>query len=147
MRLEHKWQHLTKAIWAGGLALLLAGCATFGNMEKGLNAMIGQPFQVALDTLGYPQGQMQVGSDTVYGWGRKFSMSMPRYNSANTYGQVGGTPYSATTGYTTYSNVEYSCDIKIIVDQDNIIKTWEFDGNIGGCDAYSKRLKPRKQSN
>ena len=124
--------------------LALTGCATFSTMETGLNSMIGQPLSVAIDRLGYPGGQMEVGNDRVYAWGRSFSMNMPQYNTAQTTGQVGNTGFSATTGYTSYTNVNYNCNIKIVTDSVGIIKNWEFDGNIGGCEAYSKRLKIKK---
>ncbi|KEO91528.1 hypothetical protein EH31_02335 [Erythrobacter longus] len=122
-------------------ALSLAGCATFSNMETGLNTLMGQPLQAAIDTLGYPQGQMHVGEDTVYGWGREFTVNMPQYQTSNTYGQVGGTSFSANTGTTTYVPTNYNCNVRIAVGPDNRIKNWEFDGNIGGCEAYSSRLK------
>jgi hypothetical protein len=122
-------------------AFALSGCTTFSHMETGLNSLMGQPLQAAIDTLGYPKGQMKVGDDTVYGWGREFSMNMPQYQTSNTYGQVGGTGFSATTGTTTYVPTNYNCNIRIAVGPDNLIKDWEFDGNIGGCEAYSERLE------
>ncbi len=133
-----------KSLIAVTAVLSVGGCSTFSNMETGLNTLIGQPLDAAIARIGYPSGQMQVGNDTVYAWGRQFSMNMPRYNQATTTGRVGGTGFSATTGYTSYDNVTYECNVKIITDERGIIKTWEFDGNIGGCDAYSKRLKISK---
>ena len=123
---------------------LLGACSTFSNMETGLNTMVGQNYTAAFGKLGYPSGQMTFGEDTVYAWGRSFSMNMPRYNQTQTTGQVGGTSFSASTGYTSYSTVDYQCNVKIVVDRNGTIKNWEFDGNIGGCDAYSKRLKVPK---
>ena len=121
----------------------LAACATFGNMEKGLNQLMSQPFEAAIDTLGYPKGQMQIGEHTVYAWGRSFEMSMPTTSTSNTTGYVGYKPFNATTNTTSWQTAEYSCDIRVVVGPDNIIKNWEFDGNIGGCEAYPKRLKPK----
>ena len=127
-----------------GATLLISACTTFSNLETGLAALVGQPFQAAIDKIGYPAGQMKVGDDTVYAWGRNFSMSMPTYNSAQTTGTVGSTPYTANTGYTSYQSVNYQCDVKIIVGPDNVIKSWQYDGNMGGCDAYASALKVRK---
>jgi hypothetical protein len=126
--------------WFLACVLALGGCTTFSNMENGLNALMGQPIQNAFDHLGYPSGQMQVGQDTVYGWGRSFVMSMPTSSTAQTTGYVGSTPYSANTNVTTWAPAQYSCDIKIIAGPDGRIKDWQFDGNMGGCEAYAKPL-------
>lgn len=87
---------------------------------------------------------MQVGEDTVYGWGRNFTMNMPQYRTATTTGYVGATPYSATTGTWGSVAAQYQCDIKIAVGPNNVIKTWQYDGNIGGCSAYASALKIKK---
>ena len=136
-----RYKHNMRAALILFSAMALSACATFSNMETGLNALIGQHINTVFARIGYPQGQMQIGNETVYAWGRSFSVNMPQYNQANTTGRIGSTPYSATTGYTTYNNVEYQCNIKVIVGPDQIVRTWEFDGNIGGCDTYSRRLK------
>jgi hypothetical protein len=105
---------------------------------------VGQPFDLAIAKLGYPAGQMKVGDDTVYGWGRNFTMNMPQYRTATTNGYVGSTAYTGTTGYMASVPVQYQCDIKIAVGPDNIIKSWQYDGNIGGCGAYASALKVKK---
>lgn len=129
---------------AVGAVLVLAGCATFSTMETGLQALVGQPFDAAISRLGYPSGQMKVGEDTVYGWGRSFTMNMPQYNTATTTGYVGATPISGTTGYMSSVPMQFQCDIKIAVGPDNIIKSWQYDGNVGGCGAYAKALRVKK---
>lgn len=121
-------------------ALTLGGCATFSNIENGLSSLVGKPVQVAFNSLGYPSGQMKIGDDTVYGWGRNFSVSMPTTATAHTAGYVGSTPYSGNTTATTWTPTQYSCDIKIIAGPDGIIKNWQYDGNVGGCAAYAKPL-------
>jgi hypothetical protein len=129
---------------AASAAFALAGCATISTMETGLQALVGQPFDAAIARLGYPSGQMQVGEDTVYGWGRSFMMSMPQYHTANTTGYIGSTSYSGTTGYMSSVPMQFQCDIKIAVGSDNIIKSWQYDGNAGGCGAYAGALKVKK---
>ncbi|WP_157668145.1 hypothetical protein [Croceicoccus marinus] len=126
--------------WIFPAALLLGGCTTFSNMENGLNVLMGQPIQVAFDNLGYPSGQMKVGDDTVYGWGRNFTMNMPTTSTAQTFGTVGTTPYSGTTTATSWTPTQYSCDVKIIAGPDGIIKDWQYNGNMGGCEAFAKPL-------
>jgi hypothetical protein len=121
----------------------LGGCSTFSNIEKGLTALEGRPIQAAFDRLGYPDGQMMVGSETVYTWGRSFTMNMPQYQTATTTGNVGSVPYSANTGYSTTVPMQMQCSIKVVADAAGNIKTWQYDGNMGGCSAYSSALKPR----
>lgn len=51
------------------LTLLLCGCATLGDFSAGMNALIGQPQQVAFQRLGYPDRQETVAGRTVYYYG------------------------------------------------------------------------------
>lgn len=134
---------MRKLVLAVLAAASLTGCATFKNIETGLAALEGQPVQAAFDRLGYPDGQMNVGADTVYVWGRSFMMNMPQYNTATTYGTVGTTPYTANTGVMTSVPMQMQCSIKIAAGPDGVIKTWQYNGNVGGCSAYSSALKVR----
>ena len=45
-----------------------SGCASFGQMEDGLNSLMGRNEQDAFSVLGYPSGKQQFGGDTVYIW-------------------------------------------------------------------------------
>ena len=123
------------------LGVVVAGCTTFSDMENGLNYLMGQPVQVAFENLGYPSGSYQIGDDTVYGWGRSFTMNMPTTSTTSVTGTVGTTPYSGYGTTTSYAPVNYACNVKIIAGADGVIKNWEYDGNAGGCGAYSARLK------
>ena len=133
-----------RKLLAVAATLSLVGCTTFSTMETGLQALVGQPFDAAVARLGYPSGQMQVGGDTVYGWGRSFMMNMPQYQTSTTTGYVGSTPYSGTTGTWGSVAMQYQCDIKIAVGPDNVIKSYQYVGNIGGCGAYASALKVKK---
>jgi hypothetical protein len=126
-----------------GLAVTLvtiSGCATFGQLEEGLNALVGRNEREAFNALGYPNGKQQFGDDTVYVWGRSSSGTLFIPQTSQTTGYVGTTPVYGTTTTTQAIPVNYSCTIKIIVGADSVIRTWEYDGNLGGCSGYIQRV-------
>jgi hypothetical protein len=126
----------------------LSGCATFGQMEKGLNALLGKNIQTAFNVLGYPNGKQVFGNDTVYFWqvNHGGSLILPQLNT--TYGTIGTTPVYGTSTSTQIVPIHYNCLIKIITDQYDIIKRWEYRGNIAGCEGYINRLNSYyKQTN
>lgn len=122
------------------LCLGLVGCATFGQMQRGLNALQGRNVQTAFDVLGYPSGKQEFGSDTVYYWQVNSSGTILLPQTSTTSGYVGMTPVYGSTTYNQVVPVNYNCLIKLITDEKGIIKTWEYNGNYGGCASYIKRL-------
>ena len=66
--------------------------------------------------------------------------------TTNTYGTVstldGGFGTYSGTG-TTYvkQNFNYNCTIRLITSENDVVETWDNDGNIGGCERYAKTLK------
>ena len=120
--------------------LVLAGCATFGGMEDNLNGLVGRPEREAFKALGYPNSKQNFGNETVYVWGRSSSGTYYVPQTTSTTGYVGSTPVYGTTTYNQPVAYNYNCTIRVIVDQQNYIKTWEYDGNLGGCAAYMQRL-------
>jgi hypothetical protein len=51
------------------VSLLLTGCVTLGDFSSGMNALIGQPADVAFRKLGYPDRQEAIAGRTVYYYG------------------------------------------------------------------------------
>lgn len=121
--------------------LVLTGCATFSNLEDGLNGLVGRPEREAFRALGYPNTKEEFGNETVYVWGRRSSGTYYVPQTSTTTGYVGTKPVYGTTTYNQPMSYDYNCTIKVIVDADRYIKTWEYDGNLGGCSAYIQRLK------
>lgn len=74
------------------LCLWLCGCATFGQMERGLNSLQGQNIQTAFDVLGYPSGKQEFGSDMVYYWQVNSTGAVLLPQTSTTSGYVGMTP-------------------------------------------------------
>jgi len=122
------------------LALFLAGCATFGQMQRGLNALTGQNIQTAFDVFGYPSGKQEFGNDVVYYWQTSSSGVIPVPMTATTLNNNLGTfPSYSTTTYNQLVPVSYDCLIKLITDETGTIRTWEYEGNYG-CVGYIHRL-------
>jgi hypothetical protein len=122
-------------------ALLLGACTTFSDIEQGLGSLEGRKIESAFSALGYPDATLQVGRDTAYVWGNRQSFNLAVPTSQTTYGNVAGTPFSATTYGTSYQQVNYQCDIKIVASPSGVIKAWDYFGNIGGCARYATQLR------
>jgi len=109
-------------------------------MENGLNALSGKDIRTAFNVLGYPSGKQEFGSNTVYFWSgsRVGEMYLPQ--TSTTYGTIGTTPFYGTTTSGQIVPVNYSCLIKLITNQNGMIISWEYEGNIGGCAYYIQNL-------
>lgn len=132
--------HAVKRLLGGWLiAITLAGCATFGQLEAGLSSLVGRPQAEAVNALGYPDGRQEFGADTIYIWGRSQNTTMFLPQTQTTTGTVGMTPIYATSTSMQAIPLNYNCTIKIIV-ADGIIKSWDYAGNLGGCSPYIRRI-------
>lgn len=128
------------------IVIFLAGCATFGQMEDGLRSLMGKPDREAFSVLGYPSAKQEFGNDTVYSWYVSQSGSLFIPQTSTTTGYVGRTPVYGTTSYTQVIPVNYNCQIKLVADKGGILKSWEYNGNIGGCAQYIRRLNTYAES-
>lgn len=122
-------------------AVALSGCATFGQLEDGLNALVGRHEKEAFSALGYPNSKQEFSGDTVYYWGESRNSAVFMPQTATTTGYVGRTPVFGTTTSSQLVPVSYNCTIKLVVGEDKVIKDWEFSGNLAGCEPYIKRVK------
>ncbi|WP_232037694.1 hypothetical protein [Serratia rubidaea] len=120
--------------------LLLTGCVTFGQMDNGLDSLVGKNKDVAFRVLGYPGQVQDFDGDKVYTWANSTSGVAMYSAPQTTYGNVGGTSFYGTTTQTNAVPVEYSCKIQIITGGDGVIKDYNYDGSIGGCESYIHRL-------
>lgn len=122
-------------------AVALSGCATFGQLEDGLNALVGRHEKEAFSALGYPNSKQEFSGDTVYYWGESRNSAVFMPQTATTTGYVGRTPVFGTTTSSQLVPVSYNCTIKLVVGEGKVIKDWEFSGNLAGCEPYIKRVK------
>lgn len=132
---------MKKIIYLLFLSILVNGCATFGEMEEGLDALKGKEPRVAFDVLGYPSGKQQFGSDTVYFWTVNESGVVLLPQTSDVYATVGNKPVYGTVTSTQAVPVHHNCHIKLIADPSDRITKWEYEGNMGGCERYIRRLK------
>lgn len=118
----------------------LASCQTFKDVEGGLNYLVGSHIKEAISVIGYPNNELNIAGDKVYVWQSSNSGSYTLPNHSTNTGYIGSTPFSYTEK--TYETYQYNnnCEIRIITDQSDIIETWEYKGNQGGCTYYSKAL-------
>ena len=108
-------------------------CATFDNIEAGLNSLVGRDITDAINVLGYPDGEREVVGKKVYTWhtSQFGSYSLPR-TSYDT-GYVGSVPFSYTATTYTTQIYHYQCNIDLIVEDGWQIISWQLAGNVGGC--------------
>jgi hypothetical protein len=125
-------------------AIALTGCA-FSQLNDGLPHLVGQPLNMAVNVLGLPNQKMDIGPYTVYVWDNSSSGVIPimQTSTATTSGMVGNVPVygSATVNSMGYMPVQYQCQIKLRVDSQLIVQSWEWAGNQGGCARYGNRLQ------
>lgn len=95
------------------MAVCVAFSACAGQMIKDkLPAYVGQPINALIAKLGFPTRQDTIAGQTVYVW--------------TTGGMVEGT--------------SFGCTIRAIVDTQNVITRWDFQGNERGCANYASML-------
>lgn len=137
---------MRRMIWVMATVTFLSGCQTFGQLERGLDALMGHSAQEAFGIIGYLTAKQQFGSDIVYVWSTSSSGALVFPSTSHSNGTVGGVGYNGTTTYNQVVPVNYSCLIKLIADENDRLKRWEYEGNIGGCSAYTSRLAPLTKS-
>jgi len=118
----------------------IVGCVSFGQFEGDLNTLVGRNESEAFAAFGYPSGKQQFGSDVVYTWDRSQNVPMFIPQTATTTGHVGTTPIYGTTTSSQVVPMSFYCTVKVVAGSDGVIKTWDYDGNRGGCKRYIERL-------
>lgn len=132
---------MRNVLFAAAVAATLTGCVTFGDLDRGLQSLVGQPLDRAVDVLGYPTTQLQVAGDTVYVWSvdRRGTLLMPQTTTMNGY--VGTTPVGGSATTMQAVPMHGDCTIKLGVGADNVVKRYDWEGNHMGCDSYAMRVK------
>jgi hypothetical protein len=127
--------------WILIAGLALSACATGSDMESGLQALVGQPVEMAIDRLGPPAEKTQLGQDTFYRWGRNASRGRanvaPHWPDVTESGAI-DFPDEHSTGW---ARAEYSCEVTIVAGPDGQIKAWQLKDRTGGCRDYARTLE------
>lgn len=120
-----------KRIYLALLVLpILSACAS-SPVGPGLQALQGKNIRTAIDHLGYPDYEQEIVGDKVYTWSTR-EIVTDVYPVATHHGRRGGGYRYVPDTYT------YSCTIKIITDQNDVIKTSQAASRSGGCSTYNR---------
>lgn len=99
----------------------LAGCAT-EQLNTGLQKVMGQPIDVLVSDWGYPTAQREIMGHTLYIWSNdRGVMAVPMYGGGMFAGRL-------------------TCTVQVAVDKNNIITSYQWNGNQGGCAALARRI-------
>ena len=121
--------------------LAVSACATpaptSAALDGSLDALVGQPVEVALARFGEPIASAPMGADTVYGWGHAFTSTellSPNIDiAAAGNAQSGVFPPPRRT-------VQNACVVRMVAGADGRIRDWDVQGDERGCRALSDRL-------
>ncbi|UVK49123.1 hypothetical protein BPNPMPFG_006833 (plasmid) [Mesorhizobium sp. AR07] len=135
------------SLWTiGSVALsILYGCHTMENMDAGLTSLRGQPYQEAFRVLSFPDAESMIAHKRVFTWVTRDagSYTVPTFNSGTAY--VNGEPIYVETQGTATEIYDDHCKIDVIVGSSDMIEDIKYDGNIGGCERYARRFRPKAQ--
>ncbi|MNK33418.1 hypothetical protein D3C87_518990 [compost metagenome] len=133
-----------KSIPVVGVLALLAGCATWGQMDTGLSALHGRQLSTAVNVLGYPTAENRVAGMRQVMWSSSNSGVLYLPQTSTTYGTAYGTGgyanYSATTNYMAPMAFNHNCTITLRVSDQDVILGHQYQGNLGGCTPYIEAL-------
>lgn len=127
-----------------GVLVWTAGCASWGDMKRGLDGLLGKPLDAAIAKLGYPTAEQTIAGRKLYRWQVSEQSTIVTPTVATTTGTVGAglgsVPYSVRTTSAIVEPVVYHCQIVLEVDKMEIVQRYQYDGNLGGCESYITRL-------
>jgi hypothetical protein len=95
------------------LFLWLSGCAGYV-IKKETNSVVGKPVSAVIAKLGLPTEHRVIAGRKVY--------------------------ISSTSNFVEGTNCK--CQIRAILDDKDIITSWDYDGNEGGCGSFITKLAP-----
>lgn len=121
------------------VSLLMAGCAG-PQIEAGMNQLMGQPVASLIAVLGYPDAEGSVAGRKVYVWSNQSQETLILPETNYTTGFVAGQPVTLQNTQFVPTNLNFSCRIRAIVNDQDIIESWDYRGNQGGCAPYARRL-------
>jgi hypothetical protein len=141
---------ILKRVFAAAFCAALSGCATFGQLETGLNGLIGQDIGSAISVLGFPSSERNIAGMRLVEWGRSnnATFAMPTTSTSTGYVQSGAgvATYTSTTNSSVPVTMNFNCHIALQVGPDNIIRRYQYEGNLGGCAPYINALKSKTDS-
>jgi hypothetical protein len=107
----HEGRPVRYAIVTLLVAPVLSGCA-FDTIKREMGSAVGQPVSAVVAHLGLPTEDKVIAGKKVYIW--------------STSNFVDGT--------------NYRCQIRAVLGDKDIIASWDYDGNLGGCQRLAARF-------
>ena len=119
------------------VVVLIAACATRGDIDAAMTRLAGRPLAEAIDRLGDPGDQVKRGDETVSIWTARRTGT---YNVPDTQYVSHDGRFFAVTGF---QNITYDhrCKLEVVVGPDDLIGTWHTEGDSAGCAALVRRLR------
>lgn len=115
------------------LFLFMVACSTFSNIDEGVSSLRGQNINSLISIIGLPSAEQNIAGRKIYVW-----------DTSQTVSTTTAVPTYNPSGFSTYayvpSSAQYVCTIKVVVDENDIIQSHELEGNIGGCERWSRRI-------
>jgi hypothetical protein len=122
-------------------AILLSGCSPWSTINDNLQPMRGQPVDALFMKLGYPQSEGTVAGRYFYIWQAGGTVFIPETSTTTGYGMAGSQPFNYTeTTFSGGSPMALHCSLRVFVDNDNKITSWDGGGNNGACLNFVDRL-------
>jgi len=122
-------------------ALCLTGCLSAGNMDSGLDRLVGQPIQVATDRLGPPSGQTEAAGGKSYFWvSNGADLRVSTADPPSKFGTVSPTDMVADPSPTSSATYSQRCWVRVNAGADGKITDFQWSKNTGGCAAFAARL-------
>ncbi len=109
---------LLRSLLLLSLLLGLAACAQRVPLVDTLNPWVGGPVSTVFDRLGMPDSEGTVAGRKFYAWEHEDGKRVDE----KTNGSV-----EITT---------YRCKVRAFVDEEDIVRFFDVQGNVGGCDYY-----------
>lgn len=127
---------------------LLAGCAGWRDMDKGLQALYGQRIEMATQRLGYPTAEQTIGGMRLLVWSHEQVWTENQPQRATTYGmrrdRDGRAEYRETTDYVVPVVRRSHCTLKLHVDEHGVIRGGDYSGDLMTCQRYIHALNGRR---
>jgi hypothetical protein len=127
--------------------LSLSACATT-QIETGMNALMGQPVERLFSYIGYPNAETTVAGHRLMIYNNNQNVTVPTTSTSYTTGNVssygGYATYSGTTTYQSSQAYNWTCELRVEIDHNNIVRSWSVYGNQGGCQRYTNVAKAAK---
>ena len=129
---------MRKLFALGLLCLFIAGCDynAWNVIEEETSFLKGQHIDMAINKLGYPESEGHVVGEKYYKW--EVERVVSDGGSISSYNN----PY----GYTSFLYIppekhDHNCNIRIFVDNNDIIQNYDLDGSHAACEIIARRLE------